>query len=126
MSKDKIPPQNLDAEMSLLGAILIDEDAITAVSDLLIADDFYEERNKLIYDHMIRLYDSHRPIDLLTVSDSLRKSKSLDSIGGTSYLTELANFVPSSANSKHYAEIIAHKAITVSYTHLTLPTTSRV
>lgn len=111
MSSDKIPPQNVDAEMSLLGAVLVDEDAMTAVSDIIVADDFYEDRNKTIYDHMVRLYDSHRPIDLLTVSDSLRKNKTLDAIGGTSYLTELANFVPSSANSRHYAEIISHKAV---------------
>lgn len=111
MSNDRLPPQNIDAEMSLLGAILIDEDAISSVTDLIRAEDFYDKRHITIYDHMIRLYDVNKPIDLLTLTESLRKQKQLDDIGGASYLSELSNFVAMSANIKHYAEIVRQKSL---------------
>jgi len=111
MSSDKIPPQNVDAEMSLLGAALIDEDTMTAVSDVVNPDDFYDKRHQEIFNHMMKLYEANRPIDLLTLSDSLRKSKVIDSVGGASYIAELANFVATAANAKHYADIIRHKSI---------------
>ncbi len=109
--KGKIPPHNLDAEMSLLGAILIDEEVLADVTDKIRADDFYEKRHQTIYTNMMRLYERHRPIDLLTLSDELGKKDELDMIGGSSYLSELTNYVPTAANASTYAELVAQRAV---------------
>ena len=107
----KVPPQNLDAEMSLLGAILIDEETLADISDKLRPNDFYDKRHVLIFDAMMRLYERHRPVDLLTLSDELTKKAELEIVGGSAYLTELTNYVPTSAHATTYAEIIAQKAV---------------
>jgi replicative DNA helicase len=107
----KIPPQNLDAEMSLLGAILIDEEVLADISDKLSAQDFYDKRHTLIFDAMIRLYERHRPVDLLTLSDQLTKKAELEIVGGSAYLTELTNYVPTAAHASTYAEMISQKAV---------------
>lgn len=107
----KIPPQNLDAEVSLLGAVLIDEEVLTRVSDIIRVDDFYDKRHAAIFRAMLSLYESHRPVDLLTLSDQLKKKDELDIIGGMGYLTELTNMVPTAAHAEHYAEIITQKAM---------------
>lgn len=106
----KVPPQNIDAEVSLLGAILISEDTLTAVSDIVEADDFYDKRHRIIYAAMMRLYEKHRPIDLLTLSEAIQAKGELEAVGGSSYLTELTNAVPSAAHAAQYAEIIHQKA----------------
>ncbi|HRK40842.1 MAG TPA: replicative DNA helicase [Candidatus Saccharibacteria bacterium] len=110
-SDAKIPPQNLDAEMSLLGAILIDEEVLADISDKLHPQDFYDKRHTLIFDAMMRLYERHRPVDLLTLSDQLTKRAELDIVGGSAYLTELTNYVPTAAHASTYAEMIAQKAV---------------
>jgi len=110
-SDAKVPPQNLDAEMSLLGAVLIDEEVMADVSDKLNPKDFYDKRHALIYGAMVRLYERHRPVDLLTLSDELTKKAELDIIGGSSYLTELTNYVPTAAHAETYAEMVAQKAV---------------
>lgn len=107
----KIPPQNLDAEMSLLGAVLIDEEVLADISDKLHPQDFYDKRHVLVFDAMMRLYERHRPVDLLTLSDELTKKSELEIVGGSSYLTELTNYVPTAAHAATYAEMIAQKAI---------------
>ncbi len=107
----KIPPQNLDAEMSLLGAVLIDEEVLADVSDKLRGEDFYDKRHKMIFEAMMRLYERHRPVDLLTLSDELTKKDELDLVGGSSYLTELTNYVPTAANATTYAEMVVQKAV---------------
>lgn len=107
----KIPPQNLDAEMSLLGAILIDEEVLADISDKLHPQDFYDKRHVLIFTAMLRLYERHQPVDLLTLSDELTKKSELEIVGGSAYLTDLTNYVPSSAHAASYAEIIAQKAV---------------
>lgn len=107
----KIPPQNLDAEMSLLGAILIDEEVLADISDKLNPQDFYDKRHTLIFESMMRLYERHRPVDLLTLSDQLTKKAELEIIGGSAYLTELTNYVPTAAHATTYAEMISQKAI---------------
>lgn len=107
----KVPPHNLDAEMSLLGAILIDEEVLADVTDKVHADDFYEKRHQTIFAAMLRLFERHRPIDLLTLSDELEKKDSLETIGGSSYLTELTNYVPTAANASAYAELVAQRAV---------------
>jgi replicative DNA helicase len=110
-SDAKIPPQNLDAEMSLLGAILIDEETLADISDKLRPNDFYDKRHVLIFDAMMRLYERHRPVDLLTLSEELTKKAELEIVGGSAYLTELTNYVPTAAHAVSYAEIIAQKAV---------------
>lgn len=107
----KIPPQSLDAEMSLLGAVLIDDEVLSNVSENLKPYDFYDKRHELIYGAMFRLFERHKPVDLLTLSDELGKKDELELVGGSAYLTELTNYVPTAANAEAYAEIIAQKAV---------------
>jgi len=107
----KIPPQNLDAEMSLLGAVLIDEEVLAEVSERLKPDDFYDKRHGRIFDAMQRLFEHHRPVDLLTLSEELNKKNELELIGGSSYLTELTNYVPTSAHAGAYADLVSQKAV---------------
>lgn len=107
----KLPPQNTDAEASLLGAILIDADAIVKIADSLSPNDFYDERHKRIYEAVSKLYEKHSQIDVLTLADQLRSTGFLDLIGGPSYLTELTNFVPTAAHVEQYAEIVAQKGL---------------
>ncbi len=107
----KIPPQNLDAEMSLLGATLIDEEVLADVSEHVTNKDFYDKRHATIYQAMMRLYEHHKPVDLLTLTDELKKKKELDAIGGMAYLTELTNYVPTAAHAAAYAEIVSGKAM---------------
>jgi replicative DNA helicase len=107
----KIPPQNVEAEASLLGAILIDSDAIVKIADTIDADDFYDERHRRIYEAIVHLYEKHSPIDVLTLSDQLRGVGFLDIVGGPAYLTELTNFVPTAAHAEQYAEIVSQKAL---------------
>ncbi len=107
----KIPPQNLDAEKSLLGAVLIDEEVLADVSDKLAADDFYDKRHATIFGAMLRLYEHHKPVDLLTLSDQLKNKQQLETVGGSSYLTELTNYVPTAAHSEAYAAIIRQAAV---------------
>lgn len=105
-----IPPQNLEAEASLIGSILLDGESIGQIADILSAADFYEDRHRIIYAAMSKLYEDHRPIDLLTLSNELEKSKLLDGVGGASYLTELTNLVPTASHIEQYAQIVAEKA----------------
>jgi len=107
----KIPPQNIDAEISLLGSLLIEEDAIITIADKISIDDFYDKRHSTIYAAVLRLYEQNKPIDLLTLSSVLKDSDDLESIGGSSYLTELTNAVPTAAHAEHYADIVAEKAM---------------
>jgi replicative DNA helicase len=107
----KIPPQNLDAEKSLLGAVLIDEEVLADVTEHLTAKDFYEKRHATIYGAMMRLYERHKPVDLLTLTDELKKKDELEAIGSASYLTELTNYVPTAAHAEAYAEMVATKAV---------------
>lgn len=107
----KVPPQNTDAEASLLGAILIDAEAVVKIADLVIPDDFYDERHKRIYESVLQLYEKRSPIDVLTLSDSLKASGFLDMIGGPAYLTELTNFVPTATHVEQYAEIVSQKSL---------------
>ncbi len=109
--KAVIPPQNTEAEASLLGAILIDSDAIVKIADIVRSEDFYDPRHQRIYDAITQLYEKHSPIDILTLSDQLKSTGFIDFVGGASYLTELTNFVPTAAHAEQYASIIAEKAM---------------
>ena len=107
---DKIPPQSLDAEKSLIGAVLLDKDAMLNIGDFVSVDDFYKDAHAKIYEAMHELYEKNEPIDLLTVSNRLVEKKQLEKIGGQAYLAELANAVPTSAHAGNYAKIIHRKA----------------
>ncbi|MDB5162293.1 MAG: Replicative helicase [Candidatus Saccharibacteria bacterium] len=107
----KIPPQNLDAEMSLLGAVLIDEETLADITEHVKAHDFYDKRHAIVYDAMMRLYEKRRPVDLLTLTEELKRKNEIETIGGSAYLTELTNYVPTAAHAESYAEIVAQKAI---------------
>jgi replicative DNA helicase len=107
----KVPPQNVDAEMSLLGAILIDEEVLADISQHVKANDFYDKRHGIIYDAVMRLYEKHKPVDLLTLTDELKRKSELETIGGSAYLTDLTNYVPTAAHAEAYAEIVGQKAI---------------
>lgn len=110
-STANVPPHNIEAEASLLGALLLDADAIVKVADIVHVEDFYDERHARIYEAVRALYDKHSPIDVLTLADQLKGAGFLDMVGGPSYLTELTNFVPTAAHSEQYATIIAEKAM---------------
>lgn len=106
-----VPPQNAEAEASLLGALLIDSDAIVKVADNLSPLDFFDKRHERIYKAIVHLYEHRQAIDVLTLTDRLKNSGDLDSIGGPAYLTELTNFVPTAAHVEQYAQIVAQKAM---------------
>lgn len=107
----KVPPQSLDAEKSLIGAVLIDDNVLADVSDKLRAADFYDKSHETIYASMMRLYEKHKPVDLLTLSEDLQTKDQLDTVGGSSYLTELTNYVPTAAHASAYADLIRTKAV---------------
>lgn len=109
--KGKVPPQSLDAEMSLLGAVLIDEEVLADASEHVGAEDFYDKRHTTIFGAMMRLYERHKPVDLLTLTNELQKKDQLAEVGGSAYLTELTNYVPTAAHASSYAEIVAQKAV---------------
>ena len=104
-------PYNLDAEASVLGAILIDNDAIVKIADKITADDFYDTRHTHIYSALRRLFEDRKAIDVLTLSNELKASRLLGEIGGPSYLTELTNFVPTAAHVESYAGLVAEKSV---------------
>ncbi len=104
-------PSSTDIEASVLGAVLIDPDAIVKVADVIRPIDFYDDRHRQIYEACLRLYEQQTPIDILTLSEELRTEGVLQEVGGSSYLTQLTNTVPTSANAEQYASIIATKSI---------------
>lgn len=106
MAAIRIPPHDEDAEQAVLGAILIDKEAITSVSEIVKPIHFYNDHNMHIYECMIELYEERSPIDLLTLTNKLKKKKLFEKVGGTEYLTSLASVVPTASNIPHYANIL--------------------
>lgn len=106
----KIPPQNLEAEQSLLGALLIDKDSVVKIADIITGEDFYEDRHGLIYDTILELFEKKEAIDLLSLASRLSEKGMLDQVGGRSYLVTLTNQTPSAAHIVSYAQIIQKKA----------------
>ncbi len=111
MAKLKLPPQDIDAEKSVLGSLMIDKNAIIRVADLLTRNDFYAPVHQKIYDVILELFEKSQPIDILTVTTKLKENDHLGEIGGSSYLSELINCVPSAAHVGHYATIIRQKKV---------------
>jgi replicative DNA helicase len=110
-SLEKLPPQNNDAEQSLLGCLMLDKDAIIKVVDFIKSEDFYKGTHQDIYQAMFDLYERSQPIDILTVSARLKERNKLEEIGGQSYLTSLVNTVPTATNVSNYAKIVREKKI---------------
>jgi replicative DNA helicase len=111
LSKASPQPQNAEAEASLLGALLIDSEAIVKVADSISSRDFFDKRHERIYEAISQLYENHEAIDVLTLADRLKNGGYLEGVGGPSYLTELTNFVPTAAHVEQYADIVAQKAL---------------
>lgn len=107
----RMPPQNVDAEKSILGAVLLDKDAIIKIADIVSADDFYDSRHGIIYEAMANLFDKRMPIDIVTLSEILENAGKIKQIGGSSYLAEIVNNTPSAANITYYAQIVRDKAV---------------
>jgi len=108
---DKIPPQNIEAEMATLGAMIIDEKSISEILEIADESYFYREEHKIIFKSIISLFDARKKIDILTISEDLAKKKTLEKAKGVAYLTTLADFVPASANAAYYAHIVKEKGI---------------
>ena len=107
---DRVPPKNVEAEQAVLGSILLDSSSVFSVTELLRPGDFYERAHEIIFDVMLSLWEVNEAIDLVTVTEELRRTGRLDIVGGASYIASLANAVPSAANAEHYAHIVAEKA----------------
>lgn len=107
----RIPPQSIEAERSVLGAILLDKDAIIKIIEILIPEDFYEERHSIIYQAMLDLFEKREPIDIVTLSENLEAKSIIKQIGGSTYLAEIVNETPSAANVVYYAGICRDKAV---------------
>jgi len=106
----KLPPQNIEAEIAVLGALMIDENAIIKIADFLLPDDFYRSAHRIIFEAMLRLYEKQEPIDVLNVSNVLKEQKKLEGVGGETYLAELVGSVASSSSIVSYGKVIRKKA----------------
>jgi len=111
LSLDKVPPQNLEAEMAVLGSMLMDEDAISVATEILTTDSFYKDTHRKVFESILGLYNSNKAVDLITLADELKRQGALDQVGGASFLTSLANSVPTAANINHYVSIVKEKSI---------------
>lgn len=109
--KAKIPPQNLEAEESVLGSLLIDGESIYKISDIIQPDDFYKDAHKIIYETVQELIAKHEPIDIISLGNKLKEKKLLEPVGGQSYLSSLSNAVPTASHIQHYANIVQKKAV---------------
>lgn len=110
-ARDTVPPQNLEAEQSVLGAMVVDRSAVERALEILNPEDFYREAHQRIFEAMWDLAERSEPVDLVTLSDTLRVRQQLDQVGGVSYLATLADIVPTTANVEYYAHIVEQKAI---------------
>lgn len=108
---DRVPPQNVEAEQAVLGAVLLDSDSLVSVLERISSEDFYRTAHQLIFEAMVELSEEGEPIDLVTLTSKLQDKQQLNDVGGVSYLTELANAVPTAANVDYYAQIVEEKSM---------------
>jgi len=108
--EERVPPQNTEAEQSLIGCLLLDKDAVIAVSGWLLPEHFYDERNAIVYSNILELFNDAIPVDLVTLSDRLKKKKVLSKIGGRTFLADLSSVVSTSSHAEEYANIIKESA----------------
>jgi replicative DNA helicase len=111
VSIDRLPPQSIEAEQSVLGSLLIDKDAIVEVADVLRPDDFYRAHHGTIYRAIVELYEKREPVDIVTVAEVLERLGQLEAVGGSAYLASLMNLTPTAVNVGHYARLVERKAI---------------
>lgn len=111
IARELLPPQNLEAEMAVLGSMILDDNAIGLAVESLNRDNFYKDSHKKIFESILNLYNSNKAVDLITLTDELKRAAFFDEIGGVSYLTELVNTVSSAANINHYVTIVKDKYI---------------
>lgn len=109
--QDRVPPQNIEAEQSVLGAMLIEKEAIPKVMEILRDTDFYREAHRVIFNAMLELYNKNEAVDMITVTEILKRDNKLEDVGGIAYITSLANAVPTAANVTYHASIIEEKSI---------------
>lgn len=110
MNTDRLPPQNLEAEMAVLGAMLLEKEAIGIAIEKLSSENFYSDIHKKLFTHVVSLYDENRPVDLLTLTERLRNQNELEAVGGASYIASILNSVPTTANIEHYIRIVQEKS----------------
>ena len=110
MAENRMPPQNIEAEKAVLGAMLIKKDAIIEVQEILRPEDFYREAHKVAYEAMLKLTDSEEAVDIVTLTEELRKEEQLERVGGVRFVTDIANTVPTAANISYHAKIVKEKA----------------
>ncbi|MGI6727117.1 MAG: replicative DNA helicase [Anaerovoracaceae bacterium] len=108
---ERIPPHSNDAEKSVLGSIILDKDALLEITEILKEDDFYNEMHREIYRTILELYRKSEPVDILTVSEELKKRNTLEMVGGRAYIALLSTMVPSTSNAAQYAKIVSEKAV---------------
>ena len=109
--QDRVPPQNIEAEQSVIGAMLIDKNAVGLVTEKLMPEDFYRQAHQVIFSAILTLHSKNEPIDMITLINELKKMNKLDDVGGVSYVTLLANVVPTAANAKYHAQIVEEKSV---------------
>ncbi|SIR41079.1 replicative DNA helicase [Peribacillus simplex] len=109
--QDRIPPQNIEAEQAVLGAIFLEPSSLTVTSEVLIPEDFYRSSHQKIFNVMLKLNDEGKAVDLITVTEELAATKNLEEVGGVSYLSELAGSVPTAANIEYYVRIVEEKSL---------------
>lgn len=110
-NKEKVPPQNIEAEISVLGSMLIEETAISLAIEVVDESSFYKNAHRIIFSSAVELYSSYKAVDVITLTENLRKKELLEQAGGAAYITQLATAVPTAANVKHYAKIVKEKAL---------------
>jgi replicative DNA helicase len=111
LSIDRLPPQSIEAEQSVIGALLIDRDAVIEVADFLRPQDFYRQAHGSIYGAILELYERREPVDIVTVSETLERSDALEQVGGSAYLTSLINMTPTAVNAIYYGRIVERKSV---------------
>lgn len=107
----RIPPQNIEAEQSILGSLMLDQEAVVSIADFLLPEDFYKSDHQIIYETILNLYEEREPIDVLSISNKLEENKKLEEVGGSSYIASLINIVPSASHVKYYAKIVQKKGM---------------
>ena len=108
---NRIPPQSLEAEQSVLGAMLLDKDVISNVTEVVKSGDFYRESHKEIFEAILDIFEMNEPVDLITIKARLESRGSLEKVGGISYLSDIAAHVPTTANATYYAKIVEEKSL---------------
>lgn len=109
--QDRIPPQNIEAEQAVLGAIFLEPSSLIVTSEIIIPEDFYRSAHQKIFNVMLKLNDEGKAVDLITVTEDLAATKGLEEVGGVMYLSELAGSVPTAANVEYYARIVEEKSL---------------